>query len=114
MAHFAGEKLMPLLGLLAAGHVQEDAVGQSHVNGRGVANAARGDPPDRLANHDAEIDLIGTDDGSGCDEGRTHALAIKRVHMGRKVLEGDTFARWQVPQCESPLVHRKLVVRNVP
>ena len=39
VSHLAGEKLMAFLGLLAAGHVEEDAVGQTHVDGRIVADA---------------------------------------------------------------------------
>lgn len=70
MAYLAGEEFMAFLGLFAAGHVQENAVGEVVLRYGVVAYAAGRDPADVVLDDQPEIELLSADNGTGRREGR--------------------------------------------
>lgn len=114
VAHLSCEKFVALFGLLSTGHVDEDAehpaVDHAHI----VALSPGGDPANVAVDQNAEIDLIGPHYGAGGGEGCADPVTVRRVNVGRKVLEGDARPNRHAPQPERRVVHGEGVVVDVP
>lgn len=64
--------------------------------------------------HDAEVGLIGAEDGTRRREGSPDPIAVGRVDARGQILEGDVGTYWEIPQLVPSLVHRERVVVDVP
>jgi len=105
---------MTFLSLLTPGDVEENPVHDTTYNIRIVALAAGRHPSDLLADHNAEVDFIGADDGARGRERGFHSVAVRRMNMRRKVVERHGSAERHAPKIESSLVHRELIGVYVP
>jgi hypothetical protein len=114
VAHFARKQFVTLFGLLPAGYVDEnaehDAVSYADIG----TLAPRRNPPDQISNQDAKIYFITADQRSGRGERGSHPVAICRVDVFRKIFKSDKRRDGDAPQTIPFLVHRQLVVVNVP
>jgi hypothetical protein len=79
VAHLAGEQLVAFLRLLAAGDVEEDAEHGPADDALILALAARRDPADLAAEHDAEVGFVAP---------RTPRVARRRRGPGRGRRDG--------------------------
>jgi hypothetical protein len=89
VAHFAGEQLVTFLGLLAARDVQEDPEHDPGDHADVVAPPARGDPAHLVAEQDAEVGLVTSDNRPRGRERRANPVAIRGMDMGGELLERD-------------------------
>ena len=101
VAHFTRQQLMAFLGLLASGDVDENSDHDATDDVRILALTARRDPADLVAEHDAEVDFVGADDGPRRGERRPHPVAVRRVDMGGQVFEVDIIADRHAPEFDS-------------
>src|ERR1043166_4120208 len=101
MAHFPGQQLVALLGLLASGHVEEDAEHDA-IHDLGVsALPPGGDPANRVAYHDPEVDLVRSSYRARSHECGSDPVAIGRMNMSGQLFEGDLIAPGQTPQLKA-------------
>ncbi len=73
---------MPLFGLFAPGHVQEDPEHDPLDDARVGALAARRDPADVVPDHDPEVDLIVARHRAGGHESGPDAVAVGGMDVG--------------------------------
>ncbi|WP_245731298.1 hypothetical protein [Loktanella fryxellensis] len=114
MAHFASKKLESLLAVLASGDVKEDAEPDPPDHTFIIALAARRLPAPFVADHDAEVDLDGTDDGAGRIECSAHPVAVGGMDLRRKILERDVAVHRNATKGVRPVVHRRRIGIHVP
>ena len=114
VAHLAGQKLIPLLGLLAPGDVEEDAEHRPTQDIEIFALSPRGDPPDLAVDHDAKVSFVGAQDCAGRSEGGPDTITIRRVNVRGQLLEGHLFAPWHSPQRKAATVHGQQIGIDVP
>lgn len=114
VAHLAREELVSLLGLLASRRVEEDAEHHRSDSAVVVALTPGGDPSDLVAIEDAEVGLVGTEDGARRREGRPDPVAVGRMDARGQVLEGHAGARRKAPEPDPPGIHDEGVVVDVP
>ena len=81
MAHLACQQLVAFLGLLATGHVEEDAEHDPVDHARIVSLTPSGDPPDLVPDHDPEVDFIGAQNPARRRESGPHPVAIGWMDM---------------------------------
>src|SRR6478736_6240140 len=115
MAHFAGEQLVSLFSLFAAGNIQKDA-GHLPVGYVGVlALPSSGYPaPVGGFRQNTEVNLIWAGDRTCCDERRPNPVAVGRMYLGGKMLERQGAAPGHSPKFVALGVHQERVVIHVP
>jgi hypothetical protein len=103
------------LGLLATGHVDEDAEHDPVDHADIVSLTSSGDPPDFVPHHDPKVDLIRAQNPAGRRESCPHPIAIRRMDTRGQVLKGHTFfASRHAPHVIRALVHGEPVGVDVP
>ena len=87
VAHLAGQQLMRLFGMLPLSDINENAEHDAADETDALALTCGRDPPNRIPDHDPEIDLVGAHDGAGGGKIRPHTITISGVDMRGQVLE---------------------------
>ena len=115
MAHFGRKHFAGFLGQLALTYVEEDSEHDPADDALVFAPTARGYPPDLIAVHDAEVDLVCAQNVARCRERGPYPVEIFWVDAGGQVFEGDQpVALGHPPQAMRALVQGNLIGIDVP
>src|ERR1017187_8284014 len=114
MAHFTRKQLMAFLGLLTSSYVDENSVHDATDNVCIISLTPSRYPTDLVTNHYTEVNFISAHKGARSDKRRLYPITIRRMNMGREVIDRHIFAKRHAPKFEGALVHGKSIGVDIP
>src|SRR5471030_565450 len=98
MAYFTRKQLMAFLGLLTSSYVDENSVHDATDNVCIISLTPSRYPSDLVTNHYTEVNFISADESARSDKRRLYSITVRRMNMGREVIECHILAEKHAPK----------------